>query len=481
MEENKMGIMPINKLLISMALPMMISMLVQALYNIIDSIFVARLSEDALTAVSMAFPMQNLMIATATGLGVGINAMLSRHLGEKNRAAADKVALNGIFLEFLAYIIFLILAFTVIRPFYLVQAGEGEIAEMGIEYLTIATAAAFGIFAEITFERILQSTGRTLYTMFTQITGAVINIILDPIMIFGLLGCPKLGIAGAAIATVIGQIAAGALAIFLNIKKNHDVNLSLKGFRPSRRIILTILGIGVPSMIMASVGSVMTFGMNKILIAFSSTAVAVFGIYFKLQSFVFMPVFGLNNGMVPIVSFNYGAKNKERMIKTIRYSVFYAVGIMFIGLIVIQCFPEVMLKMFDASEHMLNMGVPALRIISISFCFAGACIVLSSVFQALGNGVFSMLISITRQLVLLLPSAYLLSLTGNVNNIWWSFPISEIGSVTVTTLFFIHTYKRKIKNLSSSESALFSITDILSKLSKSKFSICLSSCLRHLF
>ncbi len=448
MEENKMGIMPINKLLISMALPMMISMLVQALYNIIDSIFVARLSEDALTAVSMAFPMQNLMIATATGLGVGINAMLSRHLGEKNRAAADKVALNGIFLEFLAYIIFLILAFTVIRPFYLVQAGEGEIAEMGIEYLTIATAAAFGIFAEITFERILQSTGRTLYTMFTQITGAVINIILDPIMIFGLLGCPKLGIAGAAIATVIGQIAAGALAIFLNIKKNHDVNLSLKGFRPSRRIILTILGIGVPSMIMASVGSVMTFGMNKILIAFSSTAVAVFGIYFKLQSFVFMPVFGLNNGMVPIVSFNYGAKNKERMIKTIRYSVFYAVGIMFIGLIVIQCFPEVMLKMFDASEHMLNMGVPALRIISISFCFAGACIVLSSVFQALGNGVFSMLISITRQLVLLLPSAYLLSLTGNVNNIWWSFPISEIGSVTVTTLFFIHTYKRKIKNLS---------------------------------
>ena len=448
MEENKMGIMPINKLLISMALPMMISMLVQALYNIIDSIFVARLSEDALTAVSMAFPMQNLMIATATGLGVGINAMLSRHLGEKNRAAADKVALNGIFLEFLAYIIFLILAFTVIRPFYLVQAGEGEIAEMGIEYLTIATAAAFGIFAEITFERILQSTGRTLYTMFTQITGAVINIILDPIMIFGLLGCPKLGIAGAAIATVIGQIAAGAFAIFLNIKKNHDVNLSLKGFRPSRRIILTILGIGVPSMIMASVGSVMTFGMNKILIAFSSTAVAVFGIYFKLQSFVFMPVFGLNNGMIPIVSFNYGAKNKERMIKTIRYSAFYAVGIMFIGLIVIQCFPEVMLKMFDASEHMLNMGVPALRIISISFCFAGACIVLSSVFQALGNGVFSMLISITRQLVLLLPSAYLLSLTGNVNNIWWSFPISEIGSVTVTTLFFIHTYKRKIKNLS---------------------------------
>ena len=448
MEENKMGIMPINKLLISMALPMMISMLVQALYNIIDSIFVARLSEDALTAVSMAFPMQNLMIATATGLGVGINAMLSRHLGEKNRAAADKVALNGIFLEFIAYIIFLILAFTVIRPFYLVQAGEGEIAEMGIEYLTIATAAAFGIFAEITFERILQSTGRTLYTMFTQITGAVINIILDPIMIFGLLGCPKLGIAGAAIATVIGQIAAGAFAIFLNIKKNHDVNLSLKGFRPSRRIILTILGIGVPSMIMASVGSVMTFGMNKILIAFSSTAVAVFGIYFKLQSFVFMPVFGLNNGMVPIVSFNYGAKNKERMIKTIRYSVFYAVGIMFIGLIVIQCFPEVMLKMFDASEHMLNMGVPALRIISISFCFAGACIVLSSVFQALGNGVFSMLISITRQLVLLLPSAYLLSLTGNVNNIWLSFPISEIGSVTVTTLFFIHTYKRKIKNLS---------------------------------
>ena len=447
MQENKMGVMPVNKLLISMALPMMISMLVQALYNIVDSIFVARLSEDALTAVSMAFPMQNLMIAAASGLGVGINALLSRSLGEKNYDGANKAAVNGIFLELVAYIIFLILAFTAVRPFYYFQAGQGEIAELGIEYLVIAMAASFGVFIQMTFERLLQATGRTLYTMFTQLTGAIINIILDPIMIFGLLGCPKMGIAGAAVATVIGQIAAGIMAIIINVKKNHDIKISFKGFKPDGKIIGSILGVGVPSMIMASVGSVMTFALNKILIIFSSTAVAVFGVYFKLQSFVFMPVFGLNNGMVPIVSFNYGARNKERMIKTIKYSIGYAVGIMLLGLVIIQLFPEAMLRLFDASDNMMTLGVPALRIISISFVFAGACIVLSSVFQALGNGIFSMLVSITRQLIVLLPVAYLLSLTGNVDMIWWAFPIAEIASVSVTVLFFIHLYKKRIKNL----------------------------------
>lgn len=440
-----MGVMPVNRLLISMALPMVISMLVQALYNIVDSIFVARLSEDALTAVSMAFPMQNLMISVAVGLGVGINAFLSRSLGQKDFVLVNKTAVNGIFLEAVGYILFLIISFTAVRPFYVMQAGEGEITEMGIEYLTIATAASFGMFAQIGFERILQSTGRTLYTMITQTTGAVINIILDPILIFGLLGAPKMGIAGAAVATVTGQIIAGIMAIIINHRKNHEVKLHFRGFRPEGRIIKNILSVGVPSIIMASVGSVMTFGMNKILIGFTSTAVAVFGVYFKLQSFVFMPVFGLNNGMVPIVSYNYGAKKKDRMMKTIKLSMVYAVGIMLLGLIVIQLFPDVMLKMFDASDNMLAIGVPALRIISTSFMFAGVGIVMSSVFQALGHGMSSMLVSITRQIVVLLPAAYLLSLTGSVNMIWLSFPIAEVASLAATMLFFANVYKKTIK------------------------------------
>ncbi|MDY3031253.1 MAG: MATE family efflux transporter [Clostridia bacterium] len=440
-----MGVMPVNRLLISMALPMVISMLVQALYNIVDSIFVARLSEDALTAVSMAFPMQNLMISVAVGLGVGINAFLSRSLGQKDFVLVNKTAVNGIFLEAVGYILFLIISFTAVRPFYVMQAGEGEITEMGIEYLTIATAASFGMFAQIGFERILQSTGRTLYTMITQTTGAVINIILDPILIFGLLGAPKMGIAGAAVATVTGQIIAGIMAIIINHRKNHEVKLNFRGFCPEGRIIKNILSVGVPSIIMASVGSVMTFGMNKILIGFTSTAVAVFGVYFKLQSFVFMPVFGLNNGMVPIVSYNYGAKKKDRMMKTIKLSMVYAVGIMLLGLIVIQLFPNVMLKMFDASDNMLAIGVPALRIISTSFMFAGVGIVMSSVFQALGHGMSSMLVSITRQIVVLLPAAYLLSLTGSVNMIWLSFPIAEVASLAATMLFFANVYKKTIK------------------------------------
>ena len=445
MDEIKMGVMPINKLLLSMALPIVASMLVQALYNIVDSIFVARVSEDALTAVSLAFPMQNLLISTAVGLGVGINALLSRSLGQKNAEAANKAASNGIFLSAIGYIIFLIISFTLIRPYYVMQSGEGHITEIGIDYLVIVTGVSFGVFAQITFERILQATGRTLCTMFTQMLGAIINIILDPILIFGLLGMPEMGVTGAAVATVIGQIAAGIFAIVLNHKMNTDVKISFKGFKPDSNIIKSILIVGVPSIIMSSVGSVMTFGMNKILIAFSSTAVAVFGVYFKLQSFVFMPVFGLNNGMIPIVSYNYGAKRPDRMMKTIKLSMVYAVSIMICGLIVIQLFPEAMLRLFDASEQMMAIGTIALRIISISFVFAGACIVLSATFQALGNGMFSMFVSIIRQLVVLLPAAYLLSLSGDVNMIWWSFPIAEIASVIITAICFIHTYKNKIK------------------------------------
>lgn len=446
-KENKMGIMPVNKLLVTMSLPMVISMIVQALYNIVDSIFVSRLSEDALTAVSMAFPMQNLMISVAVGTGVGINAMLSRALGEKKFEAANKTAENGIFIEVLGYILFLLIGIFVTKPFFLAQAGAGDIANMGIEYTRICLLMSFGIFMQIGFERILQSTGRTIFTMITQSTGAIINIILDPILIFGLFGMPKMGVAGAAIATVTGQICAAILAIIFNLTKNPDVHISFKGFKPQIRFVNNILSVGIPSIIMSSVGSAMTFGMNKILITFSSTAVAVFGVYFKLNSFVFMPVFGLNNGMVPIVSYNYGAQNKKRLTKTIKLAIMYAVCIMFIGIMLFQFIPDVLLRLFDASDHMLEIGIPALRVISLSFAFAGICIVISSSLQALGHGFLSMMISITRQLIILLPSAYILAKFGGIHAVWWSFNIAEIASLTLSVLFFKHMYNKIIKHL----------------------------------
>ena len=430
-----------------MSLPMVISMIVQALYNIVDSIFVSRLSEDALTAVSMAFPMQNLMISVAVGTGVGINAMLSRALGEKKFEAANKTAENGIFIEVLGYVLFLLIGIFVTKPFFLAQAGAGDIANMGIEYTRICLLMSFGIFMQIGFERILQSTGRTIFTMITQSTGAIINIILDPILIFGLFGMPKMGVAGAAIATVTGQICAAILAITFNLTKNPDVHISFKGFKPQIIFVKNILSVGIPSIIMSSVGSAMTFGMNKILITFSSTAVAVFGVYFKLNSFVFMPVFGLNNGMVPIVSYNYGAQNKKRLTKTIKLAIIYAVCIMFIGIMLFQFIPDVLLKLFDASDHMLEIGIPALRVISLSFAFAGICIVISSSLQALGHGFLSMMISITRQLIILLPSAYILAKFGGIHAVWWSFNIAEIASLTLSLLFFKHMYNKIIKHL----------------------------------
>lgn len=446
-KENKMGTMPVNKLLVTMSLPMVISMIVQALYNIVDSIFVSRLSEDALTAVSMALPMQNLMISVAVGTGVGINAMLSRALGEKKFEAANKTAENGIFIEVLGYVLFLLIGIFVTKPFFLAQAGAGDIANMGIEYTRICLLMSFGIFMQIGFERILQSTGRTIFTMITQSTGAIINIILDPILIFGLFGMPKMGVAGAAIATVTGQICAAILAITFNLTKNPDVHISFKGFKPQIIFVKNILSVGIPSIIMSSVGSAMTFGMNKILITFSSTAVAVFGVYFKLNSFVFMPVFGLNNGMVPIVSYNYGAQNKKRLTKTIKLAIMYAVCIMFIGIMLFQFIPDVLLRLFDASDHMLEIGIPALRVISLSFAFAGICIVISSSLQALGHGFLSMMISITRQLIILLPSAYILAKFGGIHAVWWSFNIAEIASLTLSLLFFKHMYNKIIKHL----------------------------------
>lgn len=445
--ENKMGTMPVNELLISMSLPMMISMLVQALYNVVDSIFVSRISENALTAVSLAFPIQSLMIALGAGTGVGVNALLSRSLGEKDYKRVNASAENGIFLAGINFLVFLIIGLFAVRPFYCSQTNDAEIITYGIQYLTIACCFSFGLYTQFIFERLLQSTGKTFYTMITQATGAVINIILDPIFIFGLCGAPRLGVAGAAIATVIGQIVAGILAMIINHKVNDEIHLSVKEFRPSVRVIGQIYTVGIPSIIMQSIGSIMVYGMNRILIAFSSTATAVFGVYFKLQSFVFMPVFGLNNGMVPIIAYNYGARQKERMIKTMKLSILYALAIMTVGLVIFQVFPDKLFMLFDASEHMLSMGIPALRVISFHFLLAAFGIVCTSVFQALGNGVYSMIVSICRQLVVLLPAAYILAQFGDVNYVWWAFPIAEVVSMMLTIVFMIMINKKTISRI----------------------------------
>lgn len=439
--------MPVNRLLLSMSLPMIISMIVQALYNVVDSIFVSFISENALTAVSMAFPIQNLMISVGAGLGVGINALLSRSLGEKNQEKANQTAVQGIFLVAMSFLLFLLFGVFGSSAFMHSQTDISEILESGTIYLTICSSLSFAIFGQMTFERLLQSTGRTMYTMITQGTGAVINIILDPILIFGYLGFPKLGVAGAAIATVFGQFVAFLLAVFFNLRKNTDIQISFRGFRPHARILKEILAVGIPSIIMQAISSVMTFGMNKILFRFSPTAVAVFGAYFKLQSFVFMPVFGLNNGMVPIIAYNYGAGKRDRLIKTIKLSIAYAVGIMLAGLITIQLIPGSLLDMFNASPQMLEIGIPALRIISLSFVFAGYCIITSSVFQALGNGIYSMIVSIVRQIVILLPVAYLFSKTGVLSAVWLAFPIAELASLTLCTIFLLRINKNVIHKI----------------------------------
>lgn len=442
LRENKMGTMPENKLLLSMAVPMMISMLVQALYNIVDSIFVSRICEDALTAVSMAFPWQNIVIAIAVGFGVGINALLSRALGQKNAERVNQVAVNGLLLAGLSYLLVLVAGLIGIRAYMRTQTDIETIVNYGITYLNICILCSFGVFVEITFERFLQATGRTVYSMITQLTGAITNIILDPILIFGLLGFPKLGIAGAAWATVIGQCVGAVVAVTLNHFKNPEVHLRLRHIRPNGRLMGEITAISIPSIIMSCISSLTCFVMNMILIAYSSTAVAVFGVYFKLQSFVFMPVFGLNNGMVPIIAYNYGAQKPERIHKTIRLGMVYAVAIMVVGLLVFQLIPKELLRMFDASDAMLEIGAPALRIMSLAFVFAGIGIVSGSSCQAFGYSVYSMLISIARQIVVLIPAAYLLSLTGVLRSIWFAFPIAEIFSL-ILSLFFLRTTLKK--------------------------------------
>lgn len=436
-KENKMGVMPVNQLLVTMSLPMVISMLVQALYNVVDSIFVAKINENALTAVSLAFPVQSLMIAVAAGTCVGINAVLSRSLGEKDYDKVNKSACNGILLMIISYFIFLLVGLFGTAPFYKSQTQDTEIVQFGIDYLTVICCCSFGIFTQFTFEKLLQATGKTFYTMITQGVGAIVNIILDPVLIFGLAGMPRMGVRGAAVATVIGQTIAGILAIYFNNKKNEEVKIRREGLKIEGEIVKQIYMIGIPSMIMQAIGSLMTYGMNLILISFSSTATAVFGVYYKLQSFVFMPIFGMNNGLVPILAYNYGAGKKERFMQAVKLGIMYAVIIMLIGFAVFNLMPASLLALFDASETMIAIGVPALRTISISYLFAGFCIICGTVFQALGSAVYSMIVSIARQLVVLLPAAYLLSLTGSVNNVWWAFPIAELMSLTATVFFMI--------------------------------------------
>jgi len=447
--ENKMGTMPVNKLLLSMSTPMMISMLVQALYNIVDSIFVARINEAALTAVSLAFPMQNLMISVGVGTSVGVSALLSRSLGEREFGRANKAANNAVFLAVINSVFFVLIGLFVTSFYFRAQTDISDIINYGSDYLLFCCVFSFGLFGQITFARLLQSTGKTFFSMIIQLSGAIVNIILDPIFIFGLFGFPRMEVAGAAIATIIGQIVAMLLGIYFNLKFNHEIKLSFRSIcRPDFSIIKRIYSVGAPSIAMASIASVMTFGMNRILISFSATATAVLGVYFKLQSFVFMPVFGLNNGMVPILAFNYGAKKKERMIHTFKLSAIYAVSILLMGMLIIQLIPDKLLLLFDASDEMLAIGVPALRIISLSYVFPGFCIVCLSMFQALGHGIKSLIVSLVRQLVVLLPIAYLLSLTGKLELIWFAFPIAEIFAFIMCIFMLIRIYRQEIKPMS---------------------------------
>lgn len=447
LKENKMGTMPVGKLLFNMALPMIIAMIVQALYNVVDSIYVSRISESAVTALSLAFPVQNIQIGFATGIGVGVNSLLSKSLGENNRDAANRAAGNGIFLVLLSTALFVLFGIFGSRPFFEVQSTVEQTINGGAVYIAICCIGSMGIFVEILGERLLQASGRTFYTMITQGAGAVTNILLDPVFIFGVepLGIPAMGIAGAAVATIIGQWLAAILAVIFNLKCNPDVQFALSYCKPRKASLMPILTVGVPSIIMVGIGSVMNFAMNQILQGFSETATGVFGIYFKLQSFFFMPLFGINNATISIMAYNYGARNPKRITATLLRAAGSALAIMVAGLLIFQFFPDLLLGIFNPSEEFLRIGRSALRIISFCFPFAAIGIAVSGSFQALGNGIYSTITSICRQMLVLLPAAYLLSLTGEVTNVWWAYPIAEMVSLVVTALLFVRIYRRKIK------------------------------------
>ncbi|MBR4718763.1 MAG: MATE family efflux transporter [Lachnospiraceae bacterium] len=455
--ENKMGVMPINKLIINIGLPMILSMLVQAFYNIVDSIFVARIKDAgsvnsagtaALVAVGMAFPFQMLLVAVGAGTGVGVNSLLSKALGEKDMETVKKAANNGIFLSIVSAVVFFIIGRFFAGTLIHSQGGEGLSLKYGTQYLSIVCMCSFGIFMQFIFERLLQSTGRTLYSMITQMTGAVINIILDPILIFGMFGFPELKVAGAAVATVTGQIVAACMGLYLNLKKNPEITIDLRGFKPDGHVIRRIYMVGIPTMIMQSIGSVMTYCMNKILVSLNDAAVAVFTVYFKLQSLFFMPLFGLNNGLIPILAYNYGAQKRSRMVKAIKISMAYAFGFAAIGFLMFEVIPDKLLLIFNTGDSsLITYGVPALRIIAWHYLLAWFCIVGGTVYQSLGNGVYSLIVSVARQLVVLIPAAYILAKLGGLDLIWWSFPVAELMSFVVNCFFMYRINKNIISKV----------------------------------
>ncbi|MCI6296189.1 MAG: MATE family efflux transporter [Clostridiales bacterium] len=447
LQENKMGVMPVGKLLVNMALPMIISMLVQAFYNIVDSVYVSQVSESAVTALSLAFPVQNMQIGFAVGVGVGVNALLSQSLGRKNQESVNWAAGQGVFLALVATALFMLFGFFGVRPYYTMQSTVAETVEGGIAYTSICCIFTVGIFIQVLCERLLQATGRAMQTMILQGTGAIINIILDPVFIHGWWGMPKMGVAGAAVATVIGQCTGAVLGIYLNLRHNPEVQLHVKFMKPNWKVIAPILEVGIPSVVMNGIGSVMNFGMNQILQGFNEVATGVFGIYYKLQSLFFMPLFGINNATISILAFNYGARKPKRIVHTLKLATAVAVCIMLVGLAVFQLFPQALLGIFNPTEEFLAIGVKALRILCLPFPVAAICIALGASFQALGKGSYSTIVSLCRQLIVLLPVAYLLSLTGSVDNVWWSFPIAEVMSALVTGLLFGRLYRRKVKPL----------------------------------
>ena len=445
LRENKMGVMPVGKLMVNMALPMIISMLVQALYNVVDSVYVSQVSESAVTALSLAFPVQNLQIGFAVGIGVGVNSLLSKSLGEKNQEAANRTAGNGLVLMLAATALFMLFGFFGVRPYYEMQSTVTETVEGGIAYSRICSVFTLGIFIEVLGERLLQATGRTVHTMISQSVGAIINIILDPILIHGWFGMPVMGIAGAAVATVIGQWIAAAVAVYFNFKYNPEVQFHLRYTKLDKQTVGSILTVGIPSVVMNGIGSVMNFGMNQILQGFTETATGVFGIYFKLQSFFFMPLFGINNATISIIAYNYGARKPDRILRTLKFTCISCLSLMILGLAVFQFFPEALLMIFNPSPKFLDIGRSALRIISWSFPVAAICIAISASFQALGNGMYSTITSLCRQMLVLLPAAYLLSLTGQVNNVWFAFVVAEVASAAATAFFYLRIYRQKIK------------------------------------
>ena len=447
LKENKMGVMSEGKLLANMAIPVIISMLVQALYNVVDSIYVSQISESAVTALSLAFPVQNLQIGFAVGIGVGVNALLSKSLGERNQEAVNRTAGNGMVMMLIISVAFMLFGIFGTRPFYEMQSDVAETVENGVIYTTICCLFTVGIFMQILGERLLQSTGRTVLSMIGQATGAVVNIVLDPLFIHGGLGIPAMGIAGAAIATVVGQWAGAILTWIFNMKLNSEVHIARRYLKLDKLICRGILTVGIPAVIMNSIGSVMTFGMNQILQGFNETATSVFGIYFKLQSFFFMPLFGINNATISIIAFNYGARRPDRITGTLKRSAISAMTIMLLGLLAFQLLPDLLLGIFEPSDEFLRIGRQALRTISFHFPLAAIGISLGACFQALGNGIYSTIVSLCRQLIALLPAAYLLSLSGEVTHVWWSFPIAEVVSAAVTLFLFWRIYKQKIQPL----------------------------------